>query len=216
MAKRIVLYGAGGFGREAVVVVDDINVYHPGTYDFLGFIDDNADTSKTINSRRVLGGMDWLIAHREEVCCAITVGNIETREKIFRKLDENRIQIETLVSPQVYVDPTCKLGRGCYIGYRCVLPINGKIGDGVFFNTDVIAGHDLVIGDFSTVWHRVTISGNCTIGSRVEIGGASYIVPGRKIGDNAKVAAGSIVFSNVKAGTTVLGNPAKRMRAIED
>lgn len=215
MAKKIVLYGAGGFGREAIIVVDDINVYRPGTYELVGLIDDGMEKNRKINGRPLLGGMEWLIEHRDEVCCAITVGNPETREQIFRKLDAHKIQIETLVSPQVYVDPTCKLGRGCYIGYRCVMPVNSKFGDGVFFNTDVIAGHDLTIGDFSTVWHRATISGNCTIGSKVEIGGAAYVIPGRKIGDNAKIAAGSVVFSNVKAGTTVIGNPAKRMSALE-
>lgn len=216
MAKKIVLYGASGFGREALIVVDDINVYHPGTYELVGLIDDGMEKGSKINGRPVLGGMDWLVEHRDEVCCAITVGNQKVREKIFKRLDENGVQIETIISPSVYVNPTCKLGRGCYIGYRCVMPVNSVIGDGVFFNTDVIAGHDLKIGDFTTIWHRVTISGNCTIGRGVEIGGGSYIVPGRKIGDNATVAAGSVVFSNVKAGTTVLGNPAKRMRAIED
>ena len=53
------------------------------------------------------------------------------------------------------------------------------------------------------------------IGNEVDIGGHAYIVPGRKVGDGAKIAAGSIVFTNVKAGTTVLGNPAKRMKGLE-
>ena len=59
------------------------------------------------------------------------------------------------------------------------------------------------------------ISGGCHIGNEVEIGGHAFIIPGKKVGDNAIIGAGSIVFSNVKAGTTVLGNPAKRMKAIE-
>ena len=59
------------------------------------------------------------------------------------------------------------------------------------------------------------ISGGCQVGDEVEIGGHAFIVPGRKIGDRARIAAGSIVFSNVKAATTVLGNPAKRMKELE-
>ena len=59
------------------------------------------------------------------------------------------------------------------------------------------------------------ISGGCTIGNEVNIGGAAFIIPGKKVGDGARIAAGSIVFSNVRAGTTVLGNPAKRMRELE-
>ena len=59
------------------------------------------------------------------------------------------------------------------------------------------------------------ISGFCRIGSEVNIGGHVFIIPGRKIGDNATLAAGSVVFTNVKAGSTVLGNPAKRMKELE-
>ena len=60
------------------------------------------------------------------------------------------------------------------------------------------------------------ISGGCKIRYECMFGGHSYIIPRKKIGDRATVAAGSIVFSNVKAGTTVLGNPAKRMACLED
>ena len=60
------------------------------------------------------------------------------------------------------------------------------------------------------------ISGNCHIGKMTTIGGHAYIVPEKKVGDYATVAAGSIVFSSVKSGTTVLGNPAKRMQALEE
>jgi acetyltransferase-like isoleucine patch superfamily enzyme len=37
------------------------------------------------------------------------------------------------------------------------------------------------------------------------------IAPSKKIGDGAYVGIGSVVISNVKAGTKVFGNPAKRV-----
>lgn len=49
----------------------------------------------------------------------------------------------------------------------------------------------------------------------MQIGGHAYVIPRRKIGDDARIAAGSIVFNNIKAGTTVIGNSAKRMRELE-
>lgn len=49
----------------------------------------------------------------------------------------------------------------------------------------------------------------------MQIGGDVYVIPRRKIGDDARMVAGSIVFSNVKAGTTVLWNPAKIMLELE-
>jgi sugar O-acyltransferase (sialic acid O-acetyltransferase NeuD family) len=156
--------------------------------------------------------MDWLINHRDDVVCGLTIGeHFDEKERIFRMLDENGIMIETLIDGYSYIPPTCKIGRGCYIGYLSTLSVNSTIGDGVFLNCQCMCGHDLVIGNFTTLFPRVTVSGHCTIGSKVMIGGCSYIVPGRKIGDVATVAAGSVVFTNVKPGTHVMGNPAKRI-----
>ncbi len=96
-----------------------------------------------------------------------------------------------------------------------MISTNCKIGAGVVMNQAVTIGHDCVIGDYTTIMPGTGISGNCTVGNEVNIGGHAFVIPGKKIGDAATVAAGSIVFSNVKAGTTVLGNPAKRMRELE-
>lgn len=211
--KKLVLFGAGGFGQEAAVMIGSINNSKPGTYDLLGYIVDSEyfvpDT--IVNGLPVLGDVEWLTAHKNDVCCAIAIGDPKDRERVFHLLDDKDIQIETIVSPEVYIHPTCKIGRGCYIGYRTLLSVHTEIGDGVFINTDGMFGHHLKIGSFTTIWPRVTVSGNCTIGSHVEVGGGSYIIPHRKIGDHAVVAAGSVVFSNVKAETHVLGNPAKRI-----
>ena len=95
------------------------------------------------------------------------------------------------------------------------LAVNCRIGAGVVMNQMVNVGHDVVIGDYTAIMPFTGISGGCKIGSEVIIGGHAFIIPGRKVGDGATVAAGSIVFTNVKAGTTVLGNPAKRMKELE-
>ena len=71
--------------------------------------------------------------------------------------------------------------------------------------------HDVHIGDYTCVMTRTMVSGYVNIGKEVFIGGNAYIVPNKTIEDNAKVAAGSVVFRRVKKGTFVLGNPAKRV-----
>ncbi len=213
--KEIVLYGAGGMGREAAMMINySINYVRPNTYKLLGYIVDEqyAKPGTDVNGYPVLGDMNWLIKHRDDVVCGLTIGeHLDEKEKIFNQLDENKIMIESIIDGYAFVPPTCKIGRGCYIGCSTLLSVNSSIGDGVFLNTQCNCGHDLVIGNFSTLYPRVSVSGKCTIGSHVIIGGGSYIVPNRKIGDNAVIAAGSVVFTNVKAGTHVMGNPAKRI-----
>ena len=49
------------------------------------------------------------------------------------------------------------------------------------------------------------------IGDNVFIGSGVTIVPGIKIGKNARVGAGSVVIANVADGETVFGNPAAKV-----
>lgn len=43
--KDIVIIGAGGFGREVVELIDDINLRNP-TWNIIGFVDDNPKMQK--------------------------------------------------------------------------------------------------------------------------------------------------------------------------
>ena len=55
------------------------------------------------------------------------------------------------------------------------------------------------------------------IGNDVVIGAGAIILPGVKIGDGAIVGAGSVVMSDLPAGMTVIGNPARNAwRASDD
>ena len=49
------------------------------------------------------------------------------------------------------------------------------------------------------------------IGEAACIGAMSFIIEKIKIGAEAVIAPGSIVFCNVKEGIHVMGNPAKRI-----
>ena len=216
--KKIVIFGAGGLGRETITLINYGINYYSKKYELLGFVVEEKyyQPNTIINGYPVLGTTQWLIDHRDDVCCTIAIGDYSyERERIFKMLDENGVELETLICGDAFVPPTCKIGKGCYIGTGVVFSVNSVIGDGVFINSQCMFGHDVKIGEFCTFYPRATISGNCTIGRHAKIGGGSYIVPKRKIGDDAVVASGSVVFTNVRAGTTVIGNPARRMKEIE-
>ena len=130
-------------------------------------------------------------------------------------LNANGVKFESLIAPDVYVPPSTKIGKDCVIVGHTLLSVNMNIEDGVFINSGVSLGHDVFIDKYSCIMPGTSISGYCKIGKQVTVGGHTFIVPGKNIGDRAIIAAGSVVFGNVKSGTTVLGNPAKRMRALE-
>ena len=55
-----------------------------------------------------------------------------------------------------------------------------------------------------------------SVGARVFIGTYAVVLPGVSIGDDAVIAAGSVVTRDVPDGTVVAGNPARVVRSLED
>lgn len=55
-----------------------------------------------------------------------------------------------------------------------------------------------------------------TIGNNVWIGANVTILPGVTVGEDAVIAAGAVVTSDVAAGTVVGGVPAKFLKSIDD
>ena len=64
---NIVLYGAGGFGKEVAYIIERVNEVE-STYHLLGFLDDGAQYHEglTINGYPWLGTGDWIIEHKDE------------------------------------------------------------------------------------------------------------------------------------------------------
>lgn len=216
MLKRIVLIGAGGFGREVASIIEVLNSIRP-TYELLGFLDDGTGYKEgtMINGYPWIGKKDWILTHKD-VVCNCTIGNPAVKGKIQRELMAQGVQFETIIAYGSFVCPYTRLGAGCVLYGGVSVSVNCTIGDGVVLNQMANIGHDVSVGDYTTIMPMTGISGDCKIGTEVRIGGHVFILPGKKIGDRATVAAGSVVFSNVKAGTTVLGNPAKRMQMLEN
>lgn len=215
--KQIVLIGAGGFGREAASIIEVLNSIRP-RYELLGFLDDSDafHTGMSINGYPYLGKREWILEHKDDVVCNCTIGSPAVKGRIQRELMAQGVQFETLVAYGVYIGPYTQIGPGCVFYGGVTISVNCNIGAGVLLNEQVNIGHDAIIGDYTTIMPATGISGGCRVGDEVAIGGHAFIIPDRKVGERARIAAGSIVFTNVKAGTTVLGNPARRMKEIED
>jgi len=94
-----------------------------------------------------------------------------------------------------------------------------QIGRGIMLDhaTGIVVGETAVIGDQTSILHSVTLGGSGKetgdrhpkIGCGVMIGAGAKILGNIRVGDCARVAAGSVVLKDVPARTTVAGVPAK-------
>jgi len=93
------------------------------------------------------------------------------------------------------------------------------IGMGILIDhgSGVVIGETAVVGDNVSILHEVTLGGtgkeagdrHPKVGSGVMIGAGAKILGNIKIGEGSKIAAGSVVLSEVPPHSTVAGIPAK-------
>lgn len=84
----------------------------------------------------------------------------------------------------------------------------------------VVIGETTVIGDNCTIYQNVTLGGtgkdhgkrHPTLGNNVLVGSGAKVLGPFTVGDNARIAAGAVVLSEVPADSTAVGVPARIVR----
>lgn len=205
-ARNIVLYGAGGGGRE---LADSLS-YDP-FWNVIGFVDETIKPGTIIDGLEVLGGLDWIRQYNGNLALCILNYPVKKAEIIKRIQEANKsISFPVILNIKSQVSKHAVLGEGCIVAH----PFN-KISPGVYIgkhvwiNTGCRMGHNVKVGDYSTIYSGINIGGETYIGQECLIGSGVTIKPGVMIGDGVTVGAGSVVVKNVPDHATVVGNPAR-------
>jgi sugar O-acyltransferase (sialic acid O-acetyltransferase NeuD family) len=217
MKKKVVIIGAGGFGREVLDVIYACNETKGDAFDPLGFVvDSQYGTSGTIvNGLPILGGFEWLEKNRHSVFVSCGVGSPQHRYHLIKRAREIGCQFFSVVHPSAIVTNWVQIGVGVVITAGCILTNQIKIGNHVHINLASTIGHDVVVDDFSTLAPGVHISGNVTIAEGAYIGTGANILEKITVGEWSIIGAGSTIVKEVLANTTVVGVPGKEIKVRE-
>lgn len=211
--KDLIIFGAGGFGREVAWAVERINSHMP-TWNLIGFIDDNDSIQgKTINGYNVLGKTSDIKKYRN-VYFIVAVGASKSREKIVENLKaiNPEIKFGTIIDPSVEMSDFVTIGEGTIICAHSIITVNISIGSHAIINLDCTVGHDAVLQDFVTLYPSVNVSGLTNIGHAVELGTGMQIIQGKTVGDYSIVGAGAVIVKDIPAKCTAVGSPAKPIK----
>jgi sugar O-acyltransferase (sialic acid O-acetyltransferase NeuD family) len=211
MIKELVIIGAGGFGREASLLVEDINQANGSDkWNLLGFIDeDQAFWGETFRGYPVLGGWEVLAELPRDTKVICVVGDPAAKRELAKKALAGGRDFANLIHPEVKLAGDVEVGRGVLINKGCLLTTKIYIGEHVSVNPGCGIGHDAVIGDLSTLMWRVNISGNVRIGEGCLLGTGATVLQGLSVGAGTVIGAGAVVTKDIPGNCTAVGVPAQ-------
>ena len=206
MTKPILIYGAGGLGREVLSVIRSLP-----EWSVQGFIDDAMQAGTLVDGFEVKGSIKYLNAIPHEVYVCIAIGNPHEKLLTRRNINNARVKFPVIIHPKALLQntDTISIAEGSFIGAGVILTTGITIGKHVLLNLNVTIGHDCVIGDFSSIMPGVNISGNVSVGKGVFIGAGANIRNKIIVADLSVVGMGSVVVHHVPDRAVVAGVPAK-------
>ncbi len=212
MTRLIGIYGAGGHGREIMLVAREQYAHDDAR---LVFIDDNASGSgDRINGQDVLAWSAFVELAGDGAAVAIAIADAAVRERLTARCIEAGIAACHIRAANVVVGDNVTIGDGAILQPFVTLTSDVRIGRGFHANIYSSVSHDCVLGDFVTFAPGVRCNGNIHIGDRAYIGAGAILRQGTPhkplvIGTGAVIGMGAVVTKDVPPGVTVVGNPAR-------
>ena len=207
--KKLVIIGAGGMGRTVYSNALE-SIGYGETFIVKGFIDDNlAALDGFANYPPIVGTISSYQPQTDDVFVS-SIGGASRRacmEEIIRRGGE----FLELIHQTARIYTNAKLGKGNFIGAYTVVGNDAVVGDYNMIQSYTVIGHDAHIGNWNRIDTHVTCVGGIVIEDDVNIHTSAVISHKVVVETGAHVGACSFVFRRVKAGTTVMGNPAKRL-----
>lgn len=207
--KKLVIVGAGGFGREMVAWARQ-SVQFEREWTLKGFIDDNINALAGKNTPATMLGtiQEYQPQPQDVFVCALGVPQVKKR--CCELLESRGARFTQLIHRTAILGDNVELGAGVVLCPFTVVSGNNRLGKCVAINLHSSVDHDASVDDWSQVNCHCDLTASVRIGREVFFGSSVAIIPGVRVGDGAYLGAGAVVLRDVPAGAKVFGVPARR------
>lgn len=208
----ILIYGASGFGREVAWLAESCG------REVTCFIDDDPKKhGQKLNGLTILS-LEESRSHFPYSSVILGVGTPGLRETMTMKAEKAGFLFAMLIHPSVKKSNWIEIEEGVVICAGSILTTNIRLGRHVQINLDCSIGHDVIMGEFTTLAPGVHVSGWVHFGKRVYVGTGAVFINGTEekhldIGDDAVIGAGAVVTQSIPKGETWGGVPARPLHS---
>lgn len=207
--KHLIIIGAGGMGRTMYDLARESKGYGI-EYDIHGFIDDNTSALDSFENYPPLIAPIQGYQPKDNEIFICSIGG-PARKKCMEEIISKGGNFLTMIHSTARIGTNVLIGEGSIIGAFTTIGADAKIGKYNLIQSYSVIGHDSIIGDWNRIDTHVTLVGGTIVHNEANIHTSAMISHNVTIEDNSRVAACSFVIRKVKAGTTVMGNPAKKL-----
>lgn len=202
---RIVIVGAGGFGREVLQWAR--HAWPAASHKIAGFV--SADPAKLEGHAAtlpILGSPDDFEIRATDGL-VLAIGIPQARRQVAEWLEARGSRFLTLVHPTAIVADTAVIGPGSVICPSAILSDGSVIGKLVLVNYFASVAHDSEIEDFTVLSPYAAVAGNSRVRRGAFLGMHASVAPGVTVGAGARISSHSWARVNVPEESLVHGNP---------
>lgn len=209
-----IILGCGGHGR---VVLDVLT--NAGGHEVVGFVDSDPNmVGRRVDGIEVIGRPGDLPRIRSERGVAraiVAIGDNGVRRALADELDSLGFELINAIHPSANLARNASLGKNSVIAAGALVCAHCQIGDSVILNTGCIVDHESLIGTATHICPGARIAGRVTIESGAFVGIGATIIQSIRVGCEAVVGAGAVVIEDVAPMSTVVGVPARQIKAVQ-
>ena len=205
--SRVVVFGAGGQGRQTIDVLEA-----GGVHAVVGVVDPGLATGARVAGHPVVDPAELAALGADGFVVAVgdNVGRASVAERV--RTEHPALELVAAVHPAAVVARDAVVGAGATLMAGVVVANGCTVGDGSLLGTNASLDHDGVLGPWASLAPGVATGGNVTIGAFSAIGVGAALIHGVTVGPHSVVGAGAVVLRDVPDHVVAHGVPAAVVR----